>query len=69
MQAAHTATLAGAGMVDLADMKRRAKGRQATFAEQPGKLPALVGVMLVLHVEQPLEGQGLDEELAHCAPR
>jgi len=52
MQAAHTAPLAGAGMVDLANVKRLTKGTQTAFTEQPGEVPALIFMALVLHVEQ-----------------
>jgi hypothetical protein len=52
MQTAHTALLAGAGMVDLADVKFTAERAQAALAEQPGEVPALIFETLVLDAEQ-----------------
>ena len=46
---------AGAGMVDLADMKFIAERTQAALAEQPGEVPAIVFKAFVLHAEQALQ--------------
>jgi hypothetical protein len=59
MQTAHTAPLTGAGVVDLADMKRLAESAQAAFAKQPGEVPAIIFEAFVLHAEQSGQRQGL----------
>jgi hypothetical protein len=59
MQTPYATSLAGAGMVDLADMKRLAERAQAALAEQPGKMPALVFEAFVLDAEQPGKRQRL----------
>ncbi|MDT4882071.1 hypothetical protein FQZ97_1179870 [compost metagenome] len=69
MQATHTAPLTGARVIDLADMKRLAESAQAAFTEQPGEVPSIVLEAFVLHAEQTLQRQRLQQKFAHSAPR
>ncbi|MCY1436782.1 hypothetical protein D9M71_529180 [compost metagenome] len=69
MQATHAAAFAGAGVIDLADMKRLAKRTEAAFAKQPGKVPALVLETFVLHAEQSVQRQRLQQKFTHSVPR